>query len=70
MDSVVFQRFCAHAHDKAGISLGPNKEALVTARVGKRMRALGIEDERRYLDYLEADRTGEELVQHQEGGAS
>jgi chemotaxis protein methyltransferase CheR len=31
--------------------------------VGKRMRALGLDDERRYLDYLEADRTGEELVQ-------
>jgi len=27
------------------------------------MRALGINDERSYLDYLEADRTGEELVQ-------
>jgi chemotaxis protein methyltransferase CheR len=63
MDSLVFQRFCAHAHQQAGISLGPNKEALVTARVGKRMRALGIEDERGYLDYLEADRSGEELVQ-------
>ena len=63
MDSVVFKRFCAHAHQEAGIALGPSKQALLTARVGKRMRALGIEDERRYLDYLEADRTGEELVQ-------
>jgi chemotaxis protein methyltransferase CheR len=63
MDSVVFQRFCAHAHREAGIALGPSKETLVRARVGKRMRALGIDDERSYLDYLEADRTGEELVQ-------
>jgi chemotaxis protein methyltransferase CheR len=63
MDSVVFKRFCAHAHQAAGIALGPSKEALLTARVGKRMRALGIDDERRYLDYLEADRTGDELVQ-------
>jgi chemotaxis protein methyltransferase CheR len=63
MDSVVFQRFCAHAHQQAGIALGPSKEALVAARVGKRMRALGIDDERTYLDYLEADRTGGELIQ-------
>jgi chemotaxis protein methyltransferase CheR len=63
MDSQVFQRFCTHAHEQAGISLGPNKEALVTARVGKRMHALGLPDERSYLDYLEADATGEELVQ-------
>jgi chemotaxis protein methyltransferase CheR len=63
MDRVVFQRFCAHAHREAGIALGPSKETLVRARVGKRMRALGIEDEGSYLDYLEADRTGEELVQ-------
>jgi chemotaxis protein methyltransferase CheR len=63
MDSEVFKRFCAHAHEQAGISLGPNKEALVTARVGKRMHALSLPDERSYLDYLEADETGEELVQ-------
>jgi len=63
MDSEVFHRFCAHAHEQAGISLGPNKEALVTARVGKRMHALGLPDERSYLDYLEADQTGEELIQ-------
>jgi chemotaxis protein methyltransferase CheR len=63
MDTAIFQRFCAHAHREAGIALGPTKAALVTARVGKRMRALGINDERSYLDYLEADRTGEELVQ-------
>jgi chemotaxis protein methyltransferase CheR len=63
MENSVFQRFCAHAHQQAGIALGPSKEALVTARVGKRMRALGLEDERSYLDYLESDQTGEELVQ-------
>ncbi len=63
MDSEVFKRFCAHAHEQAGISLGPNKEALVTARVGKRMHALSLPDERSYLDYLEADETGEELIQ-------
>jgi chemotaxis protein methyltransferase CheR len=63
MENAVFQRFCAHAHQQAGIALGPSKEALVSARVGKRMRALGLEDEGSYLDYLESDQTGEELVQ-------
>ena len=62
MDSEVFRRFCAHAHEQAGIALGPNKEALVSARVGKRMQALGIADERAYLDFLESDETGEELI--------
>ena len=52
MDSEVFQRFCTHAHEQAGISLGPNKEALVAARVGKRMHALSLPNERSYLDYL------------------
>jgi chemotaxis protein methyltransferase CheR len=63
MDSQVFHRFCAHAHEQAGISLGPNKEALVSARVGKRMHALGLPNERSYLDYLEADKSGDEFIQ-------
>ena len=30
-----FQRFCALVYEKAGIHLGPQKEALVAARMGK-----------------------------------
>jgi chemotaxis protein methyltransferase CheR len=43
--------------------LVPGKHALVKARVGKRMRALGIADEGAYLQYVLNDATGHELVQ-------
>lgn len=47
-------------YDAAGISIGPKKEALVCARVGKRMRALGIGTYEAYLAYLDGNDT--ELV--------
>jgi chemotaxis protein methyltransferase CheR len=63
MDSSTFHRLCSIAYEKAGITLGPSKEALVTARVGKRLRALGLASERDYLARLEDDATGEETRQ-------
>lgn len=57
-----FGRFCELARRHAGISLGPAKLALVSARVAKRQRALGIPDAEGYLEYLESDETGRELV--------
>lgn len=59
----MFQRFCELVYAKAGIHLGPQKEALVAARMGKRMRVLGV---RRYEDYYEIvknDASGDELVE-------
>jgi len=50
-------------YTSSGISLPESKRALLTARTGKRMRALGVEDHEAYLEILEADQTGEELVQ-------
>jgi chemotaxis protein methyltransferase CheR len=63
METSTFRRFCAIAYEKAGITLGDSKEALVEARVGKRMRALGIANEKEYLVLLEKDPSGEEIVQ-------
>jgi chemotaxis protein methyltransferase CheR len=63
METSTFRRFCAIAYEKAGITLGDSKEALVEARVGKRMRALGIASEKEYLVLLERDPSGEEIVQ-------
>lgn len=48
---------------KAGINLGAGKQALVQARLGKRLRALELDDYRSYLEYLMADASGEEVVQ-------
>jgi chemotaxis protein methyltransferase CheR len=63
METSTFRRFCAIAYEKAGITLGDSKEALVEARVGRRMRALGMASEKEYLARLEKDPSGEEIVQ-------
>jgi chemotaxis protein methyltransferase CheR len=63
MDTSTFHRFCSIAYEKAGITLGPSKEALVAARVGKRIRALGLASEAEYLAVLEEDDGGDETVQ-------
>ena len=43
------------AYDLAGIKLGPDKEALLTSRVLKRMRSLGIEDYEAYLERFQRE---------------
>lgn len=63
MDQATFTRYRELVHRHSGIALAEGKEALVSARVGKRMRALGMADHRDYLQYLEADQSGTELVQ-------
>jgi chemotaxis protein methyltransferase CheR len=63
MDASTFHRLCSIAYEKAGITLGPTKEALVAARVAKRLRALGLASEEQYLARLEHDHSGEETVQ-------
>jgi len=63
MDASTFHRLCSIAYEKAGITLGASKEALVAARVGKRLRALGLATEKEYLSRLEDDQSGEETVQ-------
>jgi chemotaxis protein methyltransferase CheR len=58
-----FVRFCELVYRKAGIKLGSQKEALVSARVGKRMRKLGLTDFETYYRLVSKDETGEELVE-------
>jgi chemotaxis protein methyltransferase CheR len=58
-----FKAFCDLAYSQAGIRLGEEKIALVSARVGKRLRALELPTERAYLDFLENDKTGGELIE-------
>lgn len=48
-----FERLREIVYETSGISLGPRKEALVCARVGKRMRALGLTCYDEYLAYVE-----------------
>ncbi len=62
MTPLLLRRFSAIAYEQAGIRLHDGKEALITARIAKRMRALGIGSESEYLARLEADPSGDELV--------
>lgn len=62
IETETFDRFRCIVYEQVGISLGPHKEALVQARVGKRLRALGLRSYGDYLDLLEADETGAELT--------
>lgn len=62
MESRTFDTFRQLIYERSGITLGPGKESLVSARIGKRMRALEIDEPRAYLQYVVSDRTGEEVV--------
>jgi chemotaxis protein methyltransferase CheR len=62
MDQSVFEKFCRIVYEKSGIAINANKIALVTARVGKRMRELGLKDDREYLELVLDDAHGEEIV--------
>ncbi len=61
MDKAVFDKFRTLIFSTSGISLSEQKEALVSARIGKRMRALKMDKFESYLKVVEKDQTGEEL---------
>ena len=63
LDDATFQHFCELIYDKAGIKLGAGKQSLVEARLGKRMRKLGIESYRQYLQLIEQDDSGDEVIE-------
>ncbi len=62
MDAKLFDKFREIAYSMAGIDIKPGKEALVSARVQKRLRVLKIDSAWDYLDFLQNDVTGEELI--------
>jgi chemotaxis protein methyltransferase CheR len=62
LEKQTFQKFAKLVYEKCGIHLGEKKQALVQARVGKRMRALSIERYVDYYDFVEQDSSGKELV--------
>jgi chemotaxis protein methyltransferase CheR len=57
-----FQEVCQLAYRHFGLDLRSGKEALVSARLGKRVRDLDLDDISAYLDLVKADRTGVELA--------
>jgi len=62
LDKRTFEKFRRLVYDKSGISLGEQKEALVAARIGKRMRTLNMESFDAYLKFVTRDESGEEVV--------
>jgi len=62
MDLKTFNMFRKIVYDMSGIALADGKLAMVKARVGKRMRALNIHDDRQYLQHVMEDRSGHELI--------
>lgn len=63
MDRSVFNQLRDIIYQTSGISLSDKKEPLVSARIGKRMTALGINNPKAYLTLIKSDKTGEEIIQ-------
>ncbi|MBU8871155.1 MAG: methyltransferase domain-containing protein [Gemmatimonadales bacterium] len=59
-DLAVFQKTL---REKSGIILRDHKRALVESRVNRRLEPLGINSYPEYLDFLQRDESGQELVQ-------
>ncbi len=56
-----YELFRRLVYENSGINLGTQKQQLVRARLGKRLRALGLRSYREYYDYVCKDRSGAEL---------
>ncbi len=57
-----FGKICRLVEALSGISLNAGKKELVKARLGKRLRVLGLRNYKEYIDYLKSDTTGSELT--------
>ena len=59
-DLAIFQSLL---YQKSGIVLADSKRALVESRVTQRLRALNMDSYHKYLQFLNEDKSGEEMVQ-------
>ena len=62
LTAALYERIRALVHTEVGIELGPAKQSLVESRLGKRLRELGLTSYDAYLERLDADHEGDELV--------
>ncbi|MEZ4443628.1 MAG: protein-glutamate O-methyltransferase CheR [Polyangiaceae bacterium] len=63
LDPQSYERIRKLVHERSGIALGPSKATLVSARLGGRLRKLGLDGFKSYIRHLEADASGEELTE-------
>lgn len=57
-----FKNISNLVRDRCGINLHVGKQELVKARLGKRLRTLGLENWKQYLAYLKEDESGDEII--------
>lgn len=57
-----FAQFSKLAYEHFGLDLGAGKQELVAARLGRKLRELGLRSYQEYYDLVDADASGEELL--------
>ncbi len=62
MDKETFQHFRTLIEGQCGIHLADEKHQLLANRIQKRMRSLSLSDHRQYLEIVESDLNGQELM--------
>jgi chemotaxis protein methyltransferase CheR len=62
MQPQVYDRYRKLIYDSAGITLAEGKQTLLESRLAKRLRELRLASHDQYLDRVESDPSGEELV--------
>ena len=62
LDRDTFERIRQIVRARSGIALGEDKATLVSARLGRRLRELGLSSYQGYLQHLAADLSGEETT--------
>lgn len=63
LDQKTFKQFADLIYQKAGIHLAEHKHSLVSARLGKRMRFLKINDFDEYYDFVQNESSQQELIE-------
>lgn len=63
MEAVIFEKLRSLIERESGIHLTDEKRTLLSNRVQKRLRALNLPSVERYMEIIELDVSGEELVQ-------
>ncbi len=62
LDAQTFNVFKDLIYAKSGINLKEGKESLLEARIGKRMREIGLSSPKDYFEFLRNDHDGAEMI--------
>ena len=57
-----YEKISQLAYEHFGLDLRGSKQGLVAARLGKKLRELGLKSFQHYYDYVKADRSGAALA--------